>query len=53
MKCTVQINYKASIVFDVEGEDEGAVLQKARELAEEADANDFSFGEELESQILR
>ena len=45
---TIEFNYNASIVVDVEGEfhDEGEALDKAREIAEDADINEFTIGEE-------
>lgn len=53
-KYTVEINYKASIVHTVEAEDEGQALDKARELAENADISEFILSEsgELQSFIL-
>ena len=53
-KYTIEFNYNASIVVDVEGEfrDEGEALDKAREIAEDADINEFTIGEERESKIL-
>ena len=53
-KYTIEFNYNASIVADVEGEfhDEGEALDKAREIAEDADINEFTIGEERESKIL-
>lgn len=56
-KYTVQLNYKASIIVDVEVENspnaEGDALEKARNVAEDADIREFTIGNELESQILR
>ena len=56
-KYTVQLNYKASIIVDVEVENspntEGDALEKARNAAEDADIREFTIGNELESQILR
>lgn len=51
---TIEFNYKASIVVNVEGDfnDEGEALDKAREIAEDADINEFTIGEEKESKIL-
>lgn len=51
---TIEFNYNASIIVDVEGEfhDEGEALDKAREIAEDADINEFTIGEERESKIL-
>ena len=53
-KYTIEFNYNASIVVDVEGEfhDEGEALLKAREIAEDAYINEFTIGEERESRIL-
>lgn len=56
-KYTVQLNFKASIIVDVEVENspnaEGDALEKARNVAEDADIREFTIGNELESQILR
>ena len=49
---TVQLNNIASITLDVEANDEGEALQKARDLAEEAPMSSFSILEELQSNIL-
>ena len=51
---TIEFNYNASIVVDVEGDfhDEGEALDKARDTAEDADINEFTIGEERESKIL-
>lgn len=53
MRYTIQMNYDASIVCDVEGKDEGDALSKAREMAEDADNSDFTIEHEKESIILR
>ena len=52
---TIQLNYLAAINVTVEGDfnDEGEALSKAREIAEDADINQFSIGEEKESRILQ
>ncbi len=60
-KYTIQLNYNASIIVDVEGEvdpnnpqnAEGDALEKARNIAEDADIREFTIGNERESQILR
>lgn len=56
-KYTVQLNYNASIIVDVEVENspnaEGDALEKARNIAEDADIREFTIGNERESQILR
>lgn len=49
---TIEINYKASITQTVEADNEGEALDKARNLAEEADMEDFVLVEELESQMV-
>lgn len=53
-KYTIQLNYLATINVSVEGDfnDEGEALSKAREIAEDADINQFSIGEEKESRII-
>lgn len=51
---TIQLSYLATINVSVEGDfnDEGEALGKAREIAEDADINQFSIGEEKESKII-
>lgn len=53
MKYTIELNYNARIEQTVEAENEGEALDKARELAEEADMDDFTLTSERESRILR
>lgn len=50
---TIQMNYKVQFTSTIEANDEGEALSKAREMAENADINDFTFVEELESQIVQ
>lgn len=50
---TIQMNYVASIVVNVSGNDEGEALDKARDKAEDADIREFTIGNELDSKILR
>ena len=52
MVFTIRCNYNASIVVDVVADNEGDALSKAREMAEEADINEFAICGERESQIL-
>ena len=49
---TIEINYNASIIFDVDANDEGEALDKARNLAEESDITDFTLTHENESRVL-
>lgn len=51
---TIEFNYKASIVVTVSGDfkDEGEALDKAREIAEDADIQEYSLNQELESKII-
>lgn len=49
---TIELAYKATITQVVEANDEGEALDKARNLAEEADMEEFTLTEELESQML-
>jgi hypothetical protein len=58
-KYTIQMNYNASIVVDVEVEvehdspdAEGKALEMARDIAEDADIREFTINGERESQIL-
>ena len=50
----IELNYKATITISVEGDfhDEGEALDKAMNIAEEADINEFNIGEQLESKIV-
>lgn len=48
----IQLNYDASIIVDVEGEDEGVALDRARNIAEDADPRQFTICNERESRIL-
>lgn len=50
---TIQMNYNAFIVVDVMAEDEGEALDKARDIAEDADIRQFTISNENESKILR
>jgi hypothetical protein len=56
-KYTIQMNYNASIIVEVEVEDgqdaEGRALDLARDMAEDADIRQFTLGSENESKILR
>ena len=51
-KYTVELKYLTACVFEVEANDEGEALTKARELAEMAPMSSFSIVEEEASQIL-
>lgn len=48
-KYEVTLNYNASITLCVTADDEGAALDRARNLAEESDINQFQLGIERES----
>ena len=50
----IKFNYNALIIVEVEGEfyDEDEALDKAREIEEDANINEFTNGEEQESKIL-
>jgi len=56
-KYTIKLNYNASIIVDVEVDEtpdaEGRALEKARDIAEDADIREFTIGAERESEILR
>jgi hypothetical protein len=56
-KYTIKLNYNASIIVDVEVDEtpdaEGKALEKARDIAEDADIREFTIGAEKESEILR
>ena len=49
---TIQYNFIASIIVDVEGKDEGEALEKGRNIAEEADIKQFTICGEREAQII-
>ena len=49
---TIELTYTANIIKTVEANDEGEALEKARDLAEESDMNEFVIVEERESRIL-
>jgi len=51
-KFTIQYNFNASIIVDVDAKDEGEALEKGRNIAEEADIKQFTICGERESQII-
>jgi hypothetical protein len=51
-KYTIQYNFNASIVVDVDANDEGEALEKGRNIAEEADIKQFTICGEREAQII-
>jgi hypothetical protein len=51
-KYTIQYNFNASIVVDVDAKDEGEALEKGRNIAEEADIKQFTICGEKEAQIV-
>lgn len=53
MKYTIELNYTARIVKMVEANDEGEALDKARNLAEESDMDEFTLVAEHDSRILQ
>jgi len=52
-KYVIELNYNASIIREVEANDEGQALDLARDAAEDADIREFTLGGESESRILR
>lgn len=52
MLYTIELNYNARIIKVVDAEDEGDALEKARQLAEDSDMNEFIITEEKESRII-
>ena len=48
----IECNYNASIIANVEANDEGDPLDKARDYAEDADIRQFTIGSERESRVL-
>ena len=51
-KFKIQLNYNASYTTEVEAKDEGEALDKARNMAEEADLKEYVICGERESLIL-
>jgi hypothetical protein len=51
-KYKIQYNYNASIIVEVDANDEGEALEKGRNIAEEADIKQFKICGEKESQII-
>jgi hypothetical protein len=51
-KYKIQYNYNASIIVEVDANDEGEALEKGRNIAEEADIKQFTICGEKESQII-
>lgn len=49
---TVRMNMTASMDIDVMANDEGDALDKARDIAEDADPRQFTIHGEREAQIL-
>ncbi len=49
---TIEMSYIATITAVVEAENEGEALDKARDVAEEADINEFNIGEEREARVV-
>ena len=52
MLFTIELNYNARIIKVVDAEDEGDALEKARQLAEDSDMNEFIITEEKESKVI-
>ena len=50
---TIRMNYNASIIVEVEADEEGEALEKARTLAEDADIREFSICGEREAEIIQ
>lgn len=51
-KYTIEMTYLTTMQVVVNANHEGEALDKARDIAEEADINEFSLGEEREAQIV-
>jgi hypothetical protein len=49
---TIKLKYDCEITKVVEANDEGEALDKARNLAEDADMQEYTLLEEKESQII-
>lgn len=52
MKYDIEMRYIASITVSVTADDEGEALDKARDLAENADIAEFNIGDETNAIIL-
>lgn len=52
-KYTIQLNYLASYTCDVYADNEGEALDKARDMAEDADIKQFNIFGERNAEILR
>ena len=52
MRYSIELKYVATIIETVEANDEGEALDKARDLAEEADMDEFTISNELESKLI-
>ena len=51
-KYVIQLNYNAVIDVEVDANDEGDALGKARAIAEDSDMNEFVLTSERESQVI-
>lgn len=49
---TIELNYDAKIQVCVEAENEGEALDKARDIAEIADMQEFTITREQDSKII-
>lgn len=51
-KYVILVNYDATYVAEVDANDEGDALGKARQMAEEADVREFQIRNEKEARVL-
>ena len=51
-KYTVQMSYNATITLVVDADEEGEALDKARDIAEDADIRQFTICNENEAKIV-
>ena len=51
-KYVISVNYDATDVAEVDANDEGDALGKARQMAEEADVREFQIRNEKEARVL-
>lgn len=49
---TIEMTYLATITAVVEAQNEGEALDKARNIAEDADLNEYQLGEERDTRVL-
>lgn len=51
-KYKIELNYISKFIADIEADDEGSALEKARNMAEDADMSEFTLADEREARVL-